>query len=144
VSYPGTGLGDVTNPEGAPENLNRGKSPGRPKGSKNRMTNAEKRDGRATALKIIADPAYRKNLMARLRSGDAGPIENLLWLFAYGKPHESRDTVAADKRTLEVREAALKALKGLRLRHTLPRSSPQRQLVAGDEGEMVTIDAERA
>lgn len=143
--YPGTGPGTVTNPNatGNPDNLKRGA--GRPKGSKNRMTNAEKRDGRATALKIIADPAYRKNLMARLRSGDAGPIENLLWLFAYGKPHESRDTVAADKRTLEVREAALKALKGLRLRHTLPRSSPQRQLVAGDdEGDMVTIDAERA
>jgi hypothetical protein len=143
-SYPGTSLAvPPGTPDGNPENLLQGK--GRPKGSKNRMSAAEKRDGRTAALKIISDPAYRKNLMARLRRGDAGPIENLLWLFAYGKPHESHDTVTADKRTLEVRDAALKALKNLKLRHQLPRGEEQRQIAAGaDRGDMDVIDAERA
>jgi len=144
--YPGTRIINPSNPNpsgGDPDNLKRGT--GRPKGSKNRLTNAEKRDGRVVALKIISDPAYRKNLMSRLRSGDAGPIENLLWLFAYGKPHESHDTVAADKRTLEVREAALKALKNLKLRHSLPRAEEQRMLASGgDEGSLDIVDAERA
>lgn len=142
--YPGQGLGNNNNPKGKPENLIPGNGKGgRPKGSKNKLTSAEKRDGRVVALKLISDPAYRKRLMSRLRRGEAGPIENLLWLFAYGKPHESHDTVTADKRTLEVREAALKALKNLKLRHSLPRAEEQRQLAAGDDvGDIV--DAERA
>ena len=57
---------------------------GRPVGSQNKSTIEVKR----LARQLVIDPTYRKNLHARLRAGDAGAMEPLLWAYAFGKPKE--------------------------------------------------------
>jgi hypothetical protein len=59
--------------------------PGRPKGSLNQRTI----EAKALARGLLNDPTYRKNLHARLRAGEAGAMEVLLWHYAWGKPRET-------------------------------------------------------
>ena len=61
-----------------------GPGPGRPVGSQNKSTIEVKR----LARQLVNDPTYRKNLHARLRAGEAGAMEPLLWAYAFGKPKE--------------------------------------------------------
>jgi len=65
--------------------------PGRPKGIPNKATVEIKQAARA----LLEDPAYVEALRARLQTGDAGPVESLLYHYAYGKPKE---TVAIEGR----------------------------------------------
>ncbi len=58
--------------------------PGRPKGSLNQRT----LEAKALARGLLNDSTYRKNLHARLRAGEAGGMEPLLWAYAFGKPKE--------------------------------------------------------
>ncbi len=55
---------------------------GRPKGSLNRAT-IEIRD---VARRLVEDRLYQKNLLIRLRKGTAGPMEAVVWAYAYGRP----------------------------------------------------------
>jgi hypothetical protein len=89
----------------------------RKKAARTRKAN---KDGQAVALKLISDPAYRRNLKTRLREGTAGPIENLLWLLAYGKPREQAPSEETETRILEVREAAKKAIREAKRPRLLP------------------------
>jgi hypothetical protein len=84
-------------------------------------TRKANRDGQAVATKLISDPQYRKNLKKRLREGSAGPIENLLWMLAYGKPKERSDGEDYQVRVALVREAAKKAIKESKPRFALPK-----------------------
>ncbi|MBA2253376.1 MAG: hypothetical protein H0W13_11865 [Nitrospirales bacterium] len=43
---------------------------------------------RAIAQRLLTDARYRKNLLKRLRAGMLGPLELVLWAYAYGKPKE--------------------------------------------------------
>ena len=61
--------------------------PGRPKGSPNRVT----LEVREIATRLVTDPAYVEALATRLREGTAGPMEGLLWTYAYGKPKETAE-----------------------------------------------------
>jgi hypothetical protein len=64
--------------------------PGRPKGAKNKATQAVQ----AIARGLVEDPAYTKKLQERLNKGRIAPaMETTLWHYAYGKPKE---TVAGD------------------------------------------------
>ena len=66
------------------------------------------------------DKKYMTNLRKRLRAGTAGPIENLLWLLAHGKPREQTSGDDVQVRILEVRAAAKKAIKESKSRFALP------------------------
>lgn len=61
--------------------------PGRPKGSLNKHTIEAKQ----LARQLVSDPTYRQNLQERLRMGEAGAMEPLLWAYAFGKPKEETD-----------------------------------------------------
>ena len=58
--------------------------PGRPKGSQNQHTI----EAKALARGLLNDKTYRQQLQARLRAGDAGAMEPILWAYAFGKPKE--------------------------------------------------------
>lgn len=64
-------------------------NPGRPKGAKNHAT----RDIKERARELLEDPKYLAKLRRRLESGEAGPVEALLFHYGYGKP---RETVAIE------------------------------------------------
>ncbi len=61
--------------------------PGRPKGAENQKT----KEARALAKRMVTDPTYQKNLLRRLRAGEAGGIEVRLWEYGFGKPKEALD-----------------------------------------------------
>ena len=44
---------------------------------------------RDAARSLVDDPEYRSSLRTRLISGKAGPVEALLFHYAYGKPKET-------------------------------------------------------
>ncbi len=58
--------------------------PGRPKGSQNKRT----LEAKALSRQLVSDPTYRQNLQERLRTGEAGGMEPILWAYAFGKPKE--------------------------------------------------------
>ncbi len=88
---------------------------GRPKDSpKNRAAARNKRDAKFIAQNLTSNPVYRKNLLRRLQDGTAGPIENLLWLYAHDKPKERRTAEDLDARLMEIRKSAIKQLKKTR------------------------------
>jgi hypothetical protein len=60
------------------------KTGGRQSGTRNKAT-SEIRD---VARRLLDDLEYRRSLQARLISGKAGPVETLLFHYAYGKPNE--------------------------------------------------------
>jgi hypothetical protein len=55
---------------------------GRPKGAVNKTT----REIKAIATRLVEDPEYMKSLRERLIAGTAGPLEPVLFYYAYGKP----------------------------------------------------------
>jgi hypothetical protein len=58
---------------------------GRQKGTPNKATIEVKEAARL----LVEDESYRKNLQARLKSGECAPaVESMLWHYAYGKPKE--------------------------------------------------------
>jgi len=59
--------------------------PGRPKGAENKRT----KEARELARKFATDKIYQTNLLKRLRAGEAGSMEPVLWYYAFGKPKES-------------------------------------------------------
>ena len=59
--------------------------PGRPKGAPNKRT----KEARELARKFATDKIYQKRLLERLRAGEAGSMEPVLWYYAFGKPKES-------------------------------------------------------
>jgi hypothetical protein len=61
-----------------------GPGPGRPKGSQNKHTIEAKQLARG----LLNNPTYKRNLQKRLRAGEAGAMEPLLWHYAFGKPKE--------------------------------------------------------
>jgi len=65
--------------------LRRG-GPGRPKGLPNKST----RTIQEVAHGLLSGDVYKANLVKRLQRGTAGPVETLLYQYAYGKP---KDTV---------------------------------------------------
>ena len=69
----------------------RTKTGGRGLGTPNLITN----DVKECARRLVQDPTYLVGLQRRLRSGGAGPIEMLLWHYAYGKPRETMAVSAA-------------------------------------------------
>jgi len=60
----------------------RRKTGGRVRGTPNRAT----ADVRQFARQLVEDPLYVARLMTRMRSGNAGAMEPLVWQYAYGKP----------------------------------------------------------
>lgn len=62
-------------------NLKRDAGPGRPKGSKNRITLAVKE-----LAEEILDDEYMERLKQRVKAGKASHMETLLWHYAKGKP----------------------------------------------------------
>ena len=61
--------------------------PGRPQGRQNKVTVEVKQ----LAKRLVSDKTYQRNLQKRLRAGDAGAMEVMLWHYSYGKPKESID-----------------------------------------------------
>ncbi len=59
--------------------------PGRPKGAENKRT----KEARELARKFATDKIYQTRLLERLRAGEAGSMEAILWYYAYGKPQDS-------------------------------------------------------
>ena len=59
-----------------------GNPKGRRPGSRNRATV----EAREFAKRLIDDDEYRAALRQRMISGCAGPMEPLLWAYAYGRP----------------------------------------------------------
>ena len=55
-------------------------------GRKKGVPNAVKGEVRALTRLLLSDDDYLENLTQRLRDGKAGPVEPLLWQYAYGKP----------------------------------------------------------
>jgi len=68
------------------------KTGGRKKGSLNASTG----EVRAIARKMVDDPAYRASLNARMLKGNAGPVEVLVWHYAYGRPTETHEHSGPD------------------------------------------------
>ncbi len=64
---------------------------GRRKGVPNKATTVV----RELARRLVQDPKYLESLQRRLRRGEAGSMEPLLWNHAYGRPAEPRETTNA-------------------------------------------------
>lgn len=69
-----------------------GRKGGRPPGRKNNTT-VEVRDA---ARRLVGDAEYRRSLRERLRNGNAGQMESVLWYYAYGKPSDKVELTGAD------------------------------------------------
>lgn len=104
--------------------------------AKARATRKAKEEGAEIARRLTSgDKVYMRNLRKRMRAGEAGPIENLLWLMAHGKPTEQIRGEDNAARITEVREAARKAIK---------ERKPRLALVAGPvvDAEVVERDGD--
>lgn len=55
--------------------------PGRPKGIPNKATT----EVRELARRLVQDKTYQRSLRRRLMNGTLGPLEIVLWHYAYGK-----------------------------------------------------------
>ena len=53
-------------------------------GTRNRVAE----DVRSLARELVQDDDYRRALAKRIRAGTAGPMEPLLWSYAYGEPSQ--------------------------------------------------------
>ena len=58
-------------------------------GRKRGVPNTVQGEVRAIGRLLLSDEVYLKNLTQRLRDGKAGPVEPLLWQYAYGKPNHN-------------------------------------------------------
>lgn len=70
-------------------------------------------DVRLSARRLVEDVLYQKNLLIRLRSGIAGPVEPVLWKYAYGDPKIHHKVQSEEQRFKRLREA----MKNLRLQN---------------------------
>jgi hypothetical protein len=52
------------------------------------------REAKAVAAKLLDDPEYQTNLLDRLRAGEAGNIEMLLWRYRFGDPPKAENEEA--------------------------------------------------
>jgi hypothetical protein len=69
---------------------------------------------RLVARKLVEDETYQKLLLERMKDGTAGPMEPLLWKYAYGDPriHHPKPVDAQDKERFdEIRRRARDLLK---------------------------------
>lgn len=73
--------------------------PGRPKGIPNKVT----AEIRQLARHLLQDKAYRRSLRRRLVNGTLGPLEIVLWHYAYGKPKDQLETPPTSDRVAEAR-----------------------------------------
>lgn len=55
------------------------------------MRNKVTGEAKAAARRLVEDPDYLKTLRGRLITGMAGPMEALIWAYAYGRPTEGSD-----------------------------------------------------
>jgi hypothetical protein len=87
------------------------KTGGRRSGSLNKATV----EAKAACAELVDDPAYRRSLARRLRTGKLSPaMECLLWYYAKGKPKEEYQ---ADQRiTVSWPEGVTERLKDARKR----------------------------
>jgi hypothetical protein len=90
-----------------------GNPAGRRPGTRNKATI----EVREAASQLVDDAEYRQRLRERLLDGTAGPIELLLWQFAYGKPparveHGERDAFG-EMTNAELKAKLLSAIKTL-------------------------------
>lgn len=67
---------------------------GNPEGRKKGVPNKATREVRQLARRLVEDREYQANVRQRLRAGEAGALEPLLWHYAYGKPKEVVDLTA--------------------------------------------------
>ena len=67
---------------------------GRPRGARNKAT----QEVRDLARRLVEDPEYKAALKARLLNGQSGPIESLLWQYAYGKPKDAVEPGTGERR----------------------------------------------
>ena len=67
-------------------------------------------DVRLSARRLVEDVEYQKNLLIRLRSGIAGPVEPVLWKYAYGDPKIHHKVQSEEQRFKKLRDA-MKALR---------------------------------
>ena len=44
------------------------------------------------AYELVTNAAYRRELKRRLLAGEAGPLEGLLWRYAFGDPPKAEQT----------------------------------------------------
>ncbi len=65
---------------------------------------------RELARRLVQDPKYLESLRRRLRRGEAGSMEPMLWNHAYGRPTDPRETTNALP-SFDLRGALEKALK---------------------------------
>lgn len=81
-----------------------------------------RRQGRALAQAILFDPkieenlklepdSYLANLIVRLKAGEAGQMELLIWRYALGEPQKSSDD--EERRQAQVRDRARERLRGV-------------------------------
>ena len=71
------------------------KTGGRKRGTPNTAT----REIKTLAARLLNDKTYLRNLRIRLRLGEAGPVEVMLYHYAYGQP--SKKVEHSGKVTLE-------------------------------------------
>lgn len=97
--------GDV--PETSVANLKAGDLSGFERDGKGRITTARSEMGRAHALDILCDPAYRERLKLRMIAGEGGAIEVWLWRIGYGDPPKARDDDSDDRARFDRRREAM-------------------------------------
>lgn len=78
-------------------NLKRTAGPGRPKGSKNKITLAAKE-----LAEEILDDEYLERLKQRVKSGKASHMETLLWHYAKGKPKGDDSEGPEDRQPIRI------------------------------------------
>lgn len=75
---------------------------------------AEKKNVRSIARRLVEDPKYQDELLSRLRAGVAGNVEIWLWRYAYGDPQKNDEAMKQELERFErmrdqVKEFLLKA-----------------------------------
>ena len=66
-------------------------------------------DIKAIATRLVSDPGYVESLKVRLKRGTAGPVEPLLFHYAYGRPKEEIALRVEDARNQSTADLAERA-----------------------------------